>query len=291
MTDHRCRRESRCHESTKIEQRPATLRSDLPTFPSVEVTLDTQVYRVGETAVRTSTESVQSVTKLRVHSHMDYKGWSTKRIFHANTIAERYSRVALALMSERSGDGRFLAGVRSSRFIDLTGQRFGRLVGLQVIELGSNGLRWLFRCDCGSDHAAAGYHVRKGRITSCGCFAAERSRLPREARPDFKRALLEERFWRYVSGGSVEDCWFWTGVRGPGGYGRIRSNVDSADQGRTVQAPRVAWQLLRGDIPAELVIDHLCCNPPCVNPWHLEPVSVAENNRRYQNKKRARRGY
>lgn len=35
-----------------------------------------------------------------------------------------------------------------------------------------------------------------------------------------------------------------------------------------------------GPIPDGLVIDHLCRNPQCVNPMHLEPVTPEENTRR-----------
>lgn len=36
-------------------------------------------------------------------------------------------------------------------------------------------------------------------------------------------------------------------------------------------------EALRGSIPDGLVLDHLCRNTACVNPWHLEPVPNKEN--------------
>jgi hypothetical protein len=72
----------------------------------------------------------------------------------------------------------------------------------------------------------------------------------------------------------VGECWVWTRTRGPSGYGRM--GVGSS----TDFVHRVTYELLRGPIPPGLHIDHLCRNKPCCNPWHLEPVTQAENNRR-----------
>lgn len=56
------------------------------------------------------------------------------------------------------------------RLIDLTGQRFGRLVVLRrVANLGKQP-RWLCRCDCGTETEAAGGNLRDGNVQSCGCL-------------------------------------------------------------------------------------------------------------------------
>ena len=47
----------------------------------------------------------------------------------------------------------------------------------------------------------------------------------------------------------------------------------------TQLAHRAAYQLF-APIPDGLVLDHLCRNPPCVDPNHLEPITLAENNLR-----------
>jgi hypothetical protein len=47
-----------------------------------------------------------------------------------------------------------------------------------------------------------------------------------------------------------------------------------------IYAHRLAYQLLVGPIPEGLVIDHLCRNPPCQNPAHMECVTHRENTLR-----------
>ncbi|MFB7555352.1 HNH endonuclease signature motif containing protein [Streptomyces brevispora] len=93
------------------------------------------------------------------------------------------------------------------------------------------------------------------------------------------------RFWSRVNKAGtlapmLGPCWTWTGYRDRDGYGRFTS------QGRTYMAHRYAYTRLVGPIPPGLVIDHLCRNPGCVNPRHLEPVTAAENTRRSEPAKR-----
>jgi hypothetical protein len=76
------------------------------------------------------------------------------------------------------------------------------------------------------------------------------------------------RFWAKVV--QVGDCWLWQ-AHAKRGYGRFRSN------GRMVVAHRWAYEQLRVEVPPGLELDHLCRNPSCVNPWHLEPVTHAVN--------------
>ena len=76
------------------------------------------------------------------------------------------------------------------------------------------------------------------------------------------------RFWVRVA--KTDTCWLWTGAKA-GGYGYVKRD------GRTIPAHRYAYTIAVGQIPAGLVIDHLCRNPQCVNPAHLEPVTNREN--------------
>jgi hypothetical protein len=50
--------------------------------------------------------------------------------------------------------------------------------------------------------------------------------------------------------------------------------------GRLRMAHRVAYEDIIGPIAPGLVVDHLCRNPACVNPFHLEPVTRQVNARR-----------
>lgn len=61
-------------------------------------------------------------------------------------------------------------------FIDLTGQRFGRLTVIERAENSkSKQARWLCQCDCGNNVIVNSYNLRSAHTTSCGCYRSEAS--------------------------------------------------------------------------------------------------------------------
>lgn len=84
-----------------------------------------------------------------------------------------------------------------------------------------------------------------------------------------------ERFWRMVE--KTETCWLWTGAKASKyGHGKFMLTGPS----RNLKAHRWAYEALVGSIPPGMTLDHLCRVPACVNPAHLEPVTLSENVRR-----------
>lgn len=119
--------------------------------------------------------------------------------------------------------------------------------------------------DCSSKVYSAdlcGEHFRRWRTT--GSLAVV---------PAWRTPPLD-RFWPKVD--ATSDCWLWTGHRDDDGYGKF--TVVSGQS--PMYAHRWSYEFLVGPIPAGLVLDHLCRNPPCTNPDHLEPVTNEENIRR-----------
>lgn len=85
----------------------------------------------------------------------------------------------------------------------------------------------------------------------------------------------EARFWSHVD--AEGDCWEWTVSTGSHGYGQF---AVGGLGGTMVLAHRYAFELLVGPIPEGLTLDHLCRNKICVNPDHLEPVTLVLNGQR-----------
>lgn len=69
-----------------------------------------------------------------------------------------------------------------------------------------------------------------------------------------------------------EGCVLWPGALNSRGYGCVTNG-----RGGSVLAHRRSYEMHVGPIPEGLTIDHLCRNKLCINPAHLEPVTVAEN--------------
>ncbi len=96
-----------------------------------------------------------------------------------------------------------------------------------------------------------------------------------------------QRFWEQVD--KSGDCWQWLRPAGNKGYGQFWF------EGRMRATHRLSYELTKGNVPEGLQLDHLCRNKLCVNPDHLEPVTMAENLRRSPlsnvNKTHCKRGH
>ena len=117
--------------------------------------------------------------------------------------------------------------------------------------------------------ADCGARIWMGSMRCRSCALRERHRL---------RIRIETIDWsgRYVveHRGYITPCWIWIKATDDRGYGRI------AHRGRNVRAHRLYYETLKGPVPPGLELDHLCRNPACVNPDHLDPVTHRVNVRR-----------
>ncbi len=89
-----------------------------------------------------------------------------------------------------------------------------------------------------------------------------------------------ERFWSKVE--KTSECWIWKGGLAKSKdksnsrfYGSFHRRIDQKLVASL--AHRLSYELVKGEIPDGLVIDHTCRNTLCVNPDHLEPVTQREN--------------
>lgn len=73
-------------------------------------------------------------------------------------------------------------------------------------------------------------------------------------------------------------CWIWLGSKNKNGYGQVEVTQDGGKKPHL--AHRLAYEDLNGPIREGLELDHLCVNPSCVRPSHLESVTHYVNNMR-----------
>ena len=85
-----------------------------------------------------------------------------------------------------------------------------------------------------------------------------------------------------------DGCWAWHGAL------RSKTTRRGVFKHRYVSyiAYRFLYEIVKGPIGENLTLDHLCENPNCVNPKHLEPVTHQENmRRRFANQTHCKHGH
>lgn len=145
------------------------------------------------------------------------------------------------------------------RRVMYAGQKHNRWTTVELAKKDMGKYWWLCRCDCGTERLVRTGDLVNGKSKSCGCLQIENR----------KKFDHSEAFWNKVE--KTDNCWLWLGAKTPLGYGVF------VIKGKNVYAHRYSYELIKGKIPENLVIDHLCRVTSCVNPDHLEPVTVSEN--------------
>jgi hypothetical protein len=108
--------------------------------------------------------------------------------------------------------------------------------------------------------------------------------LGRNDSPSQRAADLESavntavgRFLKKVHFDTLTGCWDWSGATDLKGYSRFVF-WDKYGKRISTSRHRFSYQYFRGAIPDGLHVDHLCGIRDCVNPFHLEAVTVRENS-------------
>ena len=113
------------------------------------------------------------------------------------------------------------------------------------------------------------------KLCECGCEKPVRRRFVRGHNMLSKTRIITNDDYVLENRGYSSSCWIsrWK-PSDPRGYTRVRS------ANRRIGIHVLMWIQVNGPVPEGLFIDHLCREPSCINPAHLEPVSHTENVRR-----------
>lgn len=167
-----------------------------------------------------------------------------------------------------------------SKFIDLTGQRFGRLIVIsqepsRKLDKGHSVSMWLCRCDCGNQKIIRSDSLRSGRTNSCGCLHKEQL-LARTTRHGMTGSRL------YITWQNMKDRCFNEKCSGYKDYGGRGISVCS--EWKDSFENFYEWSLLNGYTDS-LTIDRIDVNR------NYEPQNCRWTTREAQNRNKRNNHY
>jgi hypothetical protein len=117
--------------------------------------------------------------------------------------------------------------------------------------------------------------------------ARRRDAMSQQLFPRARNGLpLSDRLWRRIDRSSGADaCWLWRGATN-GKYGTLRAKINGVRQ--HIYAHRLAYEMVVGKIPDDIMVCHKCDVPLCCNPGHLWLGTQRENLADARAKGRAR---
>src|SRR5213083_2313144 len=89
-----------------------------------------------------------------------------------------------------------------------------------------------------------------------------------------RRSLIHEKV-ALVDNDHDTLCWEWTGALNSDGYAVLQRGTRTSR--RQFRVHVLMYELLVVTVGNGHMLDHLCCVRKCVNPYHLEEVTSAEN--------------
>lgn len=177
----------------------------------------------------------------------------------------------------------------------MTGQRFGRLVVLEIAKpkIKKNGgiiTMWKCQCDCGKIKNISGLDLRKGYTTSCGCYRDEHNRVL-QSKTNIYDLTGEHGICYFNNGGffifDLEDYkilkdYTWYNSRG---YAICVRKIDNKPIAIS------AHRLILGIKDSEIEIDHINGKPNDNRKSNLRIASRSTNAKNRKLSKRNKSGY
>lgn len=80
---------------------------------------------------------------------------------------------------------------KKGQYIDLKGQKFGKLKVVEFYEKTPKQTKWLCECECGNQCVVYSAHLKSGHTKSCGCISKERIK-----NLNFKTGLSQTKLYR-----------------------------------------------------------------------------------------------